>query len=528
MTKTPLTKPAPITDIIRQISSRIQAGETGAILELINVLWPEIVLFPFQEYIVLKAFQHSELFLEMSRGAGKSWIVGLIAIVKKLIWPGRKIIYSGPTYRQSRHPYHYEIELLQQSPHLRDIVKKTSGERIGKENTERTEVVYRNGSVSVALPASGTKIHGERGSDLVVTEAFDYEKHLLTRTTENMLIGARRWIGMPKSIIYETTAWTQTCYAYEKRMEIIERMLAGDTSACFISITSDDLWDYGYLEPQDKRRIDRLRLIDEDGYLQQHQNRWLTTAGTFYNLVVLTNPDLKPDDLDVEFLAKPGYLHVAGLDVAWSERQDAADSAFAIWRIPLTESGRPDLHQLPELVYVEVWHAPGTERQTKAVGQLLRQFDISLLVIDAQGAGVDVFLGLKKMGYAEVGSGEEGRKILFKYVHTSPIINEDHNSFKAAAINKAVRFASPPDDPSRRDMTAVTDLIALAWRQAADLKTEETATGWLHFEAPSGKKRDIFMAILYGWHAVRMKTEAPEKRRRDLGIGIVGLGEPEW
>jgi hypothetical protein len=248
----------------------------------------------------------------------------------------------------------------------------------------------------------------------------------------------------------------------------------------------------------------------------------LTSAGTFYSLVLLTRLDLHRTE--IHFLAEPGWMYVAGLDVGWGESEAAADSAFAVWRIRLTE-GVPDLTHAPELVYVDAWHGNGTKSLSRDVAGLLKRFDVSMLVVDAQGAGINVVRELREVyGFVETNDGVyQGRRIVVRYPHTAQVINEDHNSFKGRLIDGSVSF---PKYPEGGEALRIYDLIQTGHQQFADLKHKDLPSGWSHFFVPSGHKKDIAYAILYGWHAVMEKLRPAEQRAsRSPGPGLVSSVE---
>jgi hypothetical protein len=493
-----------------------------ALLDLVQFIWPDISLYPHQELIVEEAFVHPELFIEMSRGGGKSWLMGLIAILKKVLWRGRRVIFSGPSYRQSLHPFHYERELIEASPYLPAVVEMTGARKIGKESSLIAEIRFTNGSSSTALPASDVKIVGERGSDIVVTEAFIYSKQMLTETVTPMLAGAKRYPGMPRSIIYETTAGYQHQEMYAIRNHIVEQVAAGNPEYGFVSLNIDDLKSSGYFPPDALKRIEAQRLIDERRYQNQYGTVWLTSAGTFYSLVLLTRLDLHR--AEIHFLAEPGWMYVAGLDVGWGESETAADSAFAVWRIRLV-GGVPDIAYPPELVYVDAWHGNGTKDLARDLAGMLKRFDVSMLVVDAQGAGINVVRELREVhGFVETNDGVyQGRRIVVRYPHTAQVINEDHNSFKGRVIDGSVSF---PAYPAGGEALRVYDLIQTGLQQFADLKHKELPSGWSHFFVPSGHKKDIAYAILYGWHAAMEKLRPPDRPApRPSGSPVIAASE---
>ncbi len=469
-----------------------------AVLDFIAWAWPEIRLHPFQEFFVEKALTVPNIFLEMARAGSKTWMNGLMAVVKQLIWPGRVVLITGPTYRQAKDLFSAAREFIETSPHLGEVVQTTRGKSgLTTEAAEQAEMHFVNGSRTLALPASGTKIHGKRASDLILTEFFEYPKDFYLRTVKPFKRGARVYQGMPKTEIFETTAGFEWQYAYEVRKLFVAKMQAGDPDYYLFSLDADDLTGLGY--PGYENLLEELTDYyhgDEDKWKQQYKNFWPATTGSYYSLALLSRLELRR--CEVEMYAAPDAAYVAGLDVGWSDKADAGDTAFAVWKI---QAGRH-----PALVYIRAWHDSNTMRVSSEVAGLLKQFNISLLVVDAQGAGHSVVLSLRdEHGFTELGEKNvPGRQIVFRYPHGAPLLNEDHGIFKSAGINGTVSFpAFPESDEGRRPY----DLVSIGHKQFANLRTKELPSGLYHFEQPAGQKKDIAMSILYGWHAVRMTTE---------------------
>jgi len=126
-------------------------------------------LAPFQIAILQELWKRPFPMLIGSRGAGKSFLLALYAVLRGLFEQGRRIVIVGAAFRQAKVVFDYCQELWEDSAVLRDLVGKS------KHNGPRRDVdrcTLRLGdSLIVALPlGDGTKIRGQRASINIADE----------------------------------------------------------------------------------------------------------------------------------------------------------------------------------------------------------------------------------------------------------------------------------------------------------------------------------------------------------------------
>lgn len=107
-----------------------------------------IELLPFQAVILAELWQRKFPMLIASRGAGKSWILSVYAILRAILLPGRKITIVGSAFRQSKILFDYVEGIWNTSPILRSICDNKSGPR---RDPDMCRMVINNSRIT-ALP----------------------------------------------------------------------------------------------------------------------------------------------------------------------------------------------------------------------------------------------------------------------------------------------------------------------------------------------------------------------------------------
>ncbi len=466
------------------------------------VLFPKAPpLFPHQRILFRTFEDYLFVWLEAARGAGKSYTLARWLINYLLRHPGRTAIISGPSLRQSRLPFKFAKELIFGStafPWQTFLTKEPI------QSTESSFMQFTNGSAIMALPASGTKLHGQRGNILVLTEFFDYEELLYSMTVLPML--AVRTAGEDNRIIYESTAGFEFSFAFQVLSEFKKSVREGDRDYRYLSFTVDHLLKEGF--PIDRKIVNTTRRINEDVYAQQYQNRWLSDFGAFYTLSAMKRPELKTGK--VLSRGKPEKEYVMALDVARSFRGKGDDCALAV-----IEAGH-----IPKVVYMWADNNITADQLAKEVENRLDRFKGTLrLCIDFKGGGFATVDKLYEKGYIAIDepAGVDGKRIIVPFPNTSEAINEGHQWLRAAFENDRISLPERPES-SNAEATRIYDEIESAFHQLADLKTERLQSGYLRFEAAPNKKRDKGYALMYAFWAL-------QKMLRERGPEVADLGE---
>lgn len=508
-----MAKPQTLEDVLNLVAEEPDPGNRLILLDGI--------LFPYEydrgrplvahgRRIYRERAIRKYLWIEGPRGSAKTLYCARVNALLKTIKP-RKILYTAPSYRQAKTIWNWEVQMaLRGGPFLRDIIDGQPSS-----SSEKSLLRFKNGAESVALPASHDLIHGERGDDLILTEFAYYPKELFGEAVLPML--ATGSPDEPGCVVYETAAGHQNSFAYEWRKQILEEWTTGNPDYGFITYNVDHLRAEGF---EFREHIaESTRMLGEDVYQQMFMTVWRSAAGNFYPWKLLHSDGLKRTEIRLE--AQGDKLYAAGLDIAWSESKSGADSAMSVWEVT------PRIGVPPAWVYAKVWHGLKPKQLVEHIENILVRFNISRLVIDTQGAGVDVYEELRERGWIDVNDPPtmSGRRIQFVFPHTSPVLNECHNLFRGALEHGS---DNPPGlwlpripETEHPDVVQAHESIKIGLDQFADIQTKLLPSGYMNFEVPSTKKRDVAYAGLYGHYAARQLMPQPTAPPRDRGAPIV-------
>lgn len=128
-----------------------------------------IDLLPYQAVIQQQLWDHKFPMLIASRGASKSWSLGLYALLRMIFIPNRKIIICGAGFRQSKIIFEYMENFWNNAPLLRDMLA-APGKVGGFKDTDMWRFFVNGGYASCLPVGTGEKIRGQRAHDLITDE----------------------------------------------------------------------------------------------------------------------------------------------------------------------------------------------------------------------------------------------------------------------------------------------------------------------------------------------------------------------
>jgi intein/homing endonuclease len=148
-----------------------------------NFAWTCKVLFgieliPHQVVVLQELWYRSFPMFIASRGAGKSFLLGIYCLLKSLLVPESKIVIVGAAYRQAKVIFEYCESIWHKAPIYRSLCSDSSGPR-----RDIDRCVFKiNNSVITALPlGDGGKIRGLRAHTIIADE-FNCTRSCLVET----------------------------------------------------------------------------------------------------------------------------------------------------------------------------------------------------------------------------------------------------------------------------------------------------------------------------------------------------------
>lgn len=126
-------------------------------------------LLPFQCAMLKELWTRPFPMLIASRGAGKSFILGLYALLRALLIQGRKVVITGSGFRQAKTVFNYAESIWHRSPVLQSLVAENS--RSGPHHdADRWTLVLGHSEITALPLGDGTKIRGQRANDVIADE----------------------------------------------------------------------------------------------------------------------------------------------------------------------------------------------------------------------------------------------------------------------------------------------------------------------------------------------------------------------
>lgn len=124
-------------------------------------------LLAFQQVMLQMLWSKKFPMILATRGAGKSFILALYALLRAILIPGSKIVICGAGFRQAKLVFKYIEQLYESSPLIKEALEQWGGPKYGSDMA-----TLRVGlSVIQAIPiGDGEKIRGIRATCLIADE----------------------------------------------------------------------------------------------------------------------------------------------------------------------------------------------------------------------------------------------------------------------------------------------------------------------------------------------------------------------
>ena len=139
-------------------------------------------ILPVQALMLKELWQRKFPMLIASRGFGKSFILSLYAMMRALIFQGRKIIIVGAAFRQSKVLFEYMHTIWRNSPLLRDMFGGDSGPR---RDVDMCRMILGESTITCLPLGDGSKIRGQRANDIIADEFASIPREIF----ENVVAG---------------------------------------------------------------------------------------------------------------------------------------------------------------------------------------------------------------------------------------------------------------------------------------------------------------------------------------------------
>ena len=480
-----------------------------------------IKLSSIQKVVLRSMWFRNYVMAIMCRGAGKTFLQAVLAILKAMLYPGHRVGLIAPTFRQSKLIFDECSRLYQRSPILRDACEKKPTQQSDNCYIRFKSVAGQPGSLVQAIPlGDGTKIRGSRFFTIVLDEfphippeIFNLVIRPMAATVadpmENVDRLERRQLllekglitqeelddeGSSNQIIITSSGYFTFNHMYDLYKVYRDEMLRGNEKYAAFRVP------YKLLPPGflDKDNVESARReMSSLEFRMEYEAAFIPDTDAFYKASLLEA--CSKTSFSTQVAGDPGKSYCLGIDPARSE------DSFAL---AVVEIGHP----------AKVVHALEIQKQpfpkmAQTIEDLCTAFNVTHIYMDAQGGGMAIadILAENPTNHAagpildpeeELSQLKSGRKILTLCNFSSDFISESNFSALRLLEHRELLF---PILPQNKEPDSI---IEESWQTIRDMKNQmqsieltETPTGKHHFDVPKGgghgkQKKDLYTAFM--------------------------------
>ncbi len=478
------------------------------------------------------------------RGFGKTFLLGVNAVLHALLYPGYRIGLIAPSFRQSKMIFAEVEKLYQRSSIL--------GEATAKKPTRGADTCFlkfkgtdmSNGSYIEALPigVDGAKIRGSRFYLIEIDElaqmppdvidmvirpmaAVNLEPMQKVREIERVGRLIDDGLATEDDFAIETgNKMIMTSSGYFKFNHMWHRMKSywkamkesGPNSAKYaVHQVPYQMLPRGFLDMENINEAHRTMSSLE--FMMEYEAAMASDSEGFFKASLL-EICTRDSDFTIQLRGDMGKDYILGID--------PNQGGSALFGLIVIELGYPN-----KIVYVKGLRKQTTQEMTKAVQRLLSSFNVVRIYMDAQGGG-NAIKDLLAEGYNnstpildmddDLTKYKHGRRIL-RLINFSPSWISDANFDTLSLLeNDRLRF---PDMPrSSADIEEkMYDEVKLLKSQMLSIIVTETARGVRHFDTPKkGQNKDLYSALILAAYGAKELTKDLEHVEPALeGEGLV-------
>jgi len=505
-------------------------------------------LAPIQRVVLRDMWSKNFSISVCARGFGKTFLLGLNAVLHTLLYPGYRVGLIGPSFRQSKMIFSEVEKLYQRSSILREACEKrpTRGSDTCYLKFRATD--KSNGSYIEALPigVDGAKIRGSRFYLIEIDE--------LAQMTPDIIDLVIRPFG---AVSLEPM---QKVRELERREELIRKGLATkydfvEDAANKMIMTSSGFFKFNHMWDRMKSYWHAIKEEGENTKYAVHQVPYQLLPPAFLDEGNIK--EAKRTMSTIEFIMEYEAAMVSDSDGFFKASMLEACTNQSKFSIQLTgTSGRQyvmgvdpnqggaaacgvviiEISNPYKIVYVKELKKKTTQEMVKELQNLTDIFNITRIFMDSQGGGKPI-RDLLQEGYNEhepildmddeATLGKHGKRILQLVNPTTSWINDANFDTLALFEHKELLFPAMPLS-SNPIAEKLYEQIKLLKSQLLNIVVTQTPRGIRHFDTPKkGQNKDLYSALILGaWGVREMYREGIEEEKILHGNGYVRQHSP--
>ncbi len=490
--------------------------------DLLNVKLSDV-----QKVVLRSMWFKSYVMAIMCRGSGKTFINGVFACLKCLLYPGYRVGLLAPTFRQSKFIFDECNRLWQRSPILQSATARKPTHQSDNCYIQFKAVAGKVGSLIQAVPlGDGSKIRGSRFFSIICDEfphipedIFNMVIRPMAATVADPMENVERIARqrellerglitqeeiddsqVSNQIIITSSGYFTFNHMYSLYCIYRDEMRKGNEKYAVFRVPYQ-LLPEGFL---DKDNIESAkREMSSLEFRMEYEAAFIPDTDGFYKASLIEA--CKSREFITQVAGDPGKSYILGIDPARTE------DSFAIC---VAELGRP-----AKIVHALELQKQPFPRMAELIEDLCDAFNVTNIYMDSQGGGHAIKDMLAEnnrshregpiLDYAdEVHQLKSGRFILTMCNFGTDFISDSNFSCLRLLEHKDLLFpAVPSGEETTLAQQEAWDVIRTMQQQMQTIVMTETPTGKIHFDVPKGgghgkEKKDLYTAFMLAGRCV--------------------------
>lgn len=494
---------------------------------LLNYRGKPVRLNWYQRDLLKKFWKRQFGLIIWSRGAGKSFIMAVVAILKALLYPHHAVLIVAGSYRQAQNVFKEVSKIWDESVFVQQSTTKPPSM-----TPVRCEVIFKHGSRISALPlGDGNKIRGERCQTLIVDEFLAVPEDVVDTVLLPFLnVGSDPWSASAteNSILFGTTATYQFNHVYRRYQLFQEKTNPNSPEYDPNYVLSVmNIFD----APKDwlnvKMLTMQLKTMSRVKWLMENMSMFPADSEGYYSAKEIN--DARKDFVYVEHIGQPDAEYVLGIDPG------RESSNFATTVIKLGDSQ----HQW---VFTKALTRKTTQEQINLIREIVRKFNIVLIEMDEGGGGLNLrdylaepykFYDKQRGIWVEeppivpIDSNLPGLRIL-ELKHCTAKENTEMNENLRTWLENETLILPRREPEKNEEQMKIFYEIEEAINEILDVTATPLESGYFRFTTKSSRKKDRYSSLLLA--SAGVKQYLARKRKKPNGDyelrGLVVDGVP--
>lgn len=473
--------------------------------------------------------------------------------------PGRKVFICAPNKSQGAQIAKEKIaEIYKHWPLIRkEVVGGDVNDMPGNFGKDYVTIKFRNGSQFDVVGALESTLGGRRQGGLI-DEVKNHDEEAISTIVLPLLNISRiapNGKVNPKEpnqqVIYCTSAWQKTSFAYDKLISVFEDSIMQPTQAFCMGCDYRVPMLHGLLQ---KSYINDLKLdpsFNETSFATEYLSLWQgASQESWFDFDKLTkHRKLKNPENHAKYRANANQFYLVSVDVGRLNDQTVA----SIFRVNVDNQGRHWAALVNLKVLARTAETKTFTQQAIDIKKIIRDFQPREVVIDTNGLGVGLADEMIKPHYDENGEyfpayafsndesyyaiqPKEAQKILYGIKANGPLNSKIHGNAYSRLSSGLVKFLIREQEAKSALMSTAVGQKMSVFNRVERLMPHEMTTKLFDEMANLRLKRtgvstdivleqinprypkDKYSSFAYGlWRIKELEEEYTKKRRRRFG-----------